>query len=100
MLARTLLRWRAGTGEEYEMFKAPWRILAIVVITAFYFEALSLVGLTLSSVVFIPLVAWLFGYRKLHVTVPVALSFVVALIGLLSGVLGLPLPPDVILAHI
>jgi hypothetical protein len=100
MLARTALRRRAGTGEEYAMFEAPGRILGIVVISALYFVALSRVGLTLSSVVFIPLVAWLFGYRKLHVTVPLALSFVVALIGLLSGVLGLPMPPDIILAHI
>jgi len=100
MIVRTFLRWRAGMGEEIVMFEAPWRMLGIIVLTAIYFEALSRIGLTLSSLVFIPLVAWVFGYRKLYVTVPLAASFVVALIGLLNGILGLPLPPDVILAHI
>jgi putative tricarboxylic transport membrane protein len=100
MLLRTLLRWRAGAKEDFTMFEAPWRVLGVVVLSALYFGALSLVGFTLASLVFIPLTAWLFGYRKLHVTVPLALSFVVALIGLLNGILGLPMPPDIILANI
>jgi putative tricarboxylic transport membrane protein len=100
MLLRTLLRWRAGEKDEFAMFETPWRMLGIVVLTALYFAALSSIGFTLASLVFIPLTAWLFGYRKLHVTVPLALAFVVALIGLLNGILGLPMPPDIILAHI
>lgn len=100
MIVRSLLRWKHGTGDDFVMFEAPWPMLGAVVITALYFAVLSQVGFTLSSLVFIPLSAWLFGYRKLHVTVPLAIAFVVALIGLFSGVLGLPMPPDIILARI
>jgi len=98
MFVRTL-QSRARTPENGDaMFEAPWRMLLVVVLTAIYFTAFSVVGFTLASVIFIPLSAWLFGYRKLWVTVPVAVAFVVGLIALFNGILGLPMPPDLVLA--
>lgn len=98
MIARTLLR--SEQPESYKLFEAPWKVLLVVVMTGLYIGGISLVGFTLASFLFIPLTAWIFGYRKVHVSAGAALLFVIGVAALFSGVLGLPMPPDLILSRL
>jgi hypothetical protein len=69
-------------------------IAAVILLTIVYIVAVDYLGFVTSSLVFIPVTAYLLGVRNLFLIAATAVIFVSAVAFLFKIVFGVPLPPE------
>lgn len=92
-LVRSIAVARAGT----QVFEDIGIFLILLVASVIYINCVTYVGYVTSSLIFIPLMAWMIGFRRPLYILAVTLIYMASVYLLFEVVFGRPLPSELLL---